>query len=95
MRCIFSVSTNIVCDHCARRKTPCVSQEICEEPLTSVKTSFEVRIGRVEELLGQLADPHDLRRPRHDRPSSVNLNDGLDTTVSISSHENEVRICFS
>jgi hypothetical protein len=72
-----------------------VSQETCEEPPPSVKTSVEVRIGRVEELLGQLTDPHDFRRPRHDRPSPVNLNDGLDTTVSISSHDDEVKICFS
>lgn len=95
VRCIFSISTNTVCDHCARRGTPCVSQEMCEEPSSNVKTPLESRIGRIEELLAQHEVARDVREPVLNRPRSVSFDDGLDATVSTTSHEAGVQVNFS
>lgn len=54
-KCHFIVSTNnATCDGCKRRGTRCVSQEFPENPASN-REQLGDRIGRVEELLNQLA----------------------------------------
>lgn len=49
-KCIFSGSTESVCEGCTRRGTHCVTQEFSEDP-SNQKQHFGDRLGRVERLL--------------------------------------------
>lgn len=57
VRCIFASAEHLICNNCRRRGTACLGQEIPETsavPLPSRNYEVESRLGRVEELLGQL-----------------------------------------
>lgn len=56
VRCLFAAPDNVTCDHCIRRGTACVSQELPEDTALTGGTRVEDRLGRVEELLKRLND---------------------------------------
>lgn len=53
VRCISS-SLSGNCDNCRRRNTTCISQEYPDKQATSIDSSVNARLGRVEHLLEQL-----------------------------------------
>jgi hypothetical protein len=53
IKCTFTTPTDSVCHGCKRRGTQCISQEFPEGETTSPKQLGD-RLGRVEELVGQL-----------------------------------------
>lgn len=55
IRCTFFSPTKSVCDGCKSRKVKCISQEFQKEADAAVNTSQNVRLGRVEALVEQLA----------------------------------------
>lgn len=59
-KCHFTASTNATCDGCKRRGTRCVGQEFPEDP-SSNRQQLRDRLGRVEELVGQLAQDQGAR----------------------------------
>ncbi|PYI05402.1 hypothetical protein BO78DRAFT_461951 [Aspergillus sclerotiicarbonarius CBS 121057] len=46
VRCIFSPPTSLICDHCRRRGSSCISQEHPDSPELSRSNQVEVRLGR-------------------------------------------------
>lgn len=52
-KCTFSASTDTVCHGCKRRGVPCISQEYPEDTASN-RRQLGDRLGRVEELVGQL-----------------------------------------
>lgn len=75
VRCIFSVSTNSVCDNCVKRKTQCIGQEYLddEDPTSSARKyalGVEDRLSRVEEMLQMLVRNGNASHTSHDPVST-------------------------
>ncbi|KAL5376017.1 hypothetical protein DPSP01_010749 [Paraphaeosphaeria sporulosa] len=90
VRCIFAATTTSVCNNCTRRKTPCVSQELLETSYLDFPPGDEqlgVRLGRVEELLGRLSNPHVSDRLGLNDPNTQSLEDHPNGTASASPAE--------
>ncbi|MCJ1386189.1 hypothetical protein MMC17_009315 [Xylographa soralifera] len=57
VRCVFAVSTDVVCKNCRQRGTACISQEHPDEPMLSAGgNQVETRLGRVEEFIEHLVN---------------------------------------
>lgn len=91
VRCIFATAENTTCDHCIRRGTACISQELPEDTaLPTGSTRVEDRLGRVEELLKRLNDhthPQDLHvegAARHSPPGPQSSTPRADVTIDFS-----------
>ncbi|KAF2438272.1 hypothetical protein P171DRAFT_437322 [Karstenula rhodostoma CBS 690.94] len=100
VRCIFSAPTNSACDNCTRRKTPCVSQELSEPPSPLSlpgNVQLDLRLNRVEELIGQLSHPHQSCPSDLDGPSPHAFGNDSDITASISSGQDpsQLRATYS
>ncbi|OOF98857.1 hypothetical protein ASPCADRAFT_2285 [Aspergillus carbonarius ITEM 5010] len=59
VRCIFSSPASLICDHCKRRGSTCISQEHPDSPEPPSRNPVEVRLGQVEKLIQQLVSPAD------------------------------------
>ena len=56
VRCIFSSSSNTICDNCRRRGSTCISQELPDSSIPTSKDLVDARLDRVERILEQLVD---------------------------------------
>ncbi|MCJ1389211.1 hypothetical protein MMC18_002067 [Xylographa bjoerkii] len=57
VRCIFTATTDAICDNCRRRGMVCISQEHPDEPMLSIGSNqVEERLGRVEEFIEHLVN---------------------------------------
>ncbi|OJI82975.1 hypothetical protein ASPTUDRAFT_67053 [Aspergillus tubingensis CBS 134.48] len=54
VRCIFSSSSNTICNNCRRRGSTCISQELPDSPIPTSKDLVDARLDRVERILEQL-----------------------------------------
>ncbi|GLA81344.1 hypothetical protein AtubIFM56815_004988 [Aspergillus tubingensis] len=57
VRCIFSSSSNTICNNCRRRGSTCISQELPDSPIPTSKDLVDARLDRVERILEQLVNP--------------------------------------
>ncbi|KAF3926122.1 hypothetical protein ABW21_db0208516 [Orbilia brochopaga] len=67
IKCTFAASADATCQDCKRRGTPCISQELPEDVGGNPKQVGD-RLGRVEELVGQLlrdTQQRTVQRPSH------------------------------
>ncbi|KAL4782678.1 hypothetical protein BJX76DRAFT_332210 [Aspergillus varians] len=59
VRCIFTSAEHAICNNCRRRGSACISQEVPDAlmapPASENSNQVEARLGRVEELVEQLA----------------------------------------
>lgn len=69
-KCTFSASTDTPCHGCKRRGVPCISQEYPEDTAGN-RRQLGDRLGRVEELVGQLITDASKGQPKEISPGAL------------------------